>query len=137
VTENLAQIATPGTKTETGALDFAEVINHVQTTPLFQYAGSLTTPPCAEGLTFLVTQQPLPLSVKTYNEIKSVVKFNSRFTQNTLGQDNLIGVGSAALAAAGGAEVVEGVAGNGTAVGNSTLVGNSTESKIGKHLSIF
>ncbi|CUS09350.1 unnamed protein product [Tuber aestivum] len=116
VTKNLAQIATPGTVTETGPLKFAKVIEHVQTTPLFQYTGSLTTPPCAEGLTFLVTKEPLPLSVKTYNEIKAVVKFNSRYTQNSLGQGNLVAVGAAALAS------VEGVAaGNETAAaGNAT-----------------
>ncbi|PWW78493.1 carbonic anhydrase [Tuber magnatum] len=116
VTENLAKIAAPGTLTETGPLKFAEVINHVQTTPLFQYTGSLTTPPCAEGLTFLVTKKPLPLSVKTYNEIKAVVKFNSRYTQNSLGQGNLISVGATSLASAGDAP-----AGNGTvAPGNVT-----------------
>ncbi|KAG0127427.1 alpha carbonic anhydrase [Tuber indicum] len=122
VTENLAKIATPGTVTETGPLKFAEVINHVQTTPLFQYTGSLTTPPCAEGLTFLVTEKPLPLNVKTYNEIKSVVKFNSRYTQNSPGQENLIAVGASALAGAGGAVAGE-VARNGTAAaGNATVV---------------
>ncbi|KAF2273739.1 carbonic anhydrase [Westerdykella ornata] len=90
---HLAAISTPGTKTaiESG-LDFASMINHVQTTELFQYTGSLTTPPCAEGLTFLVTKNPLPLDVDTFNDIKRVVKFNSRYTQNTLGEENLIGV---------------------------------------------
>ena len=83
---------TPGTRTKTGALDFTEVINHVATTPLFQYTGSLTTPPCAEGLTFLVTEVPLPLNVATFNKIKNVIKFNARFTQNTLGQTNLLQV---------------------------------------------
>lgn len=100
VTEKLSEIATPGTVTETGPLDFAPIIKHLETTPLFQYQGSLTTPPCAEGLTFLVTKEPLPLNVKTYNAIKSVVKFNSRYTQNSLGEENLVGVGSKALAAA-------------------------------------
>lgn len=100
VTEKLSEIATPGTVTETGPLDFAPLIDHLQTTPLFQYQGSLTTPPCAEGLTFLVTEQALPLDVKTYNAIKSVVKFNSRYTQNALGENNLVGVGAAALEAA-------------------------------------
>lgn len=118
VTENLSEIATPGTVTETGPLDFAPLIKHLETTPLFQYKGSLTTPPCAEGLTFLVTKEPLPLNVKTFNAIKSVVRFNSRYTQNSLGKENLIGVGSTGLAAArgpapsapaGSAVLVEGV----------------------------
>lgn len=97
VTEKIAEIAVPGSITETGPLDFAPLIDHLQTTPLFQYTGSLTTPPCAEGLTFLVTEQALPLDVKTFNAIKSVVKFNARYTQNTLGQENLVAVGSTLL----------------------------------------
>ncbi|KAF2265292.1 carbonic anhydrase [Lojkania enalia] len=88
-------IAEVGTKTEvTSGLDFASLINHVQTTPLFQYTGSLTTPPCSEGVVFLIAQNPLPINVAIYNKIKSVVKFNSRVTQNTLGQQNIIEVGS-------------------------------------------
>lgn len=102
VTEKISDIAIPGTVTETGPLDFGPLIKHLETTPLFQYKGSLTTPPCAEGLTFLVTKEALALNVKTYNAIKKVVKFNSRYTQNTLGQENLVGVGSAALTAARG-----------------------------------
>ncbi|KAG0644621.1 alpha carbonic anhydrase [Tuber brumale] len=122
VTENLSKIITPGTVTETGPLKFAEVINHVQTTPLFQYTGSLTTPPCAEGLTFLVTQKPLPLNVKTYNKIKSVVKFNSRYTQNPPGQENLLAVGASALVGAGGAVAGEGVRNGTAAAGNATEI---------------
>ena len=85
-------IATPGTITETGALDFTELVAHLTTTPLRQYTGSLTTPPCAEGLTFLVTEQPLPIDVATYNAAKKVIKFNARYTQNTLGEQNILGV---------------------------------------------
>jgi hypothetical protein len=71
------------------------LIEHLQTTPLLQYTGSLTTPPCAEGLTFLVAQQPLDLGVETYNAIKAVVKFNSRYTQAALGTENLLAVSAA------------------------------------------
>ncbi|KAF2453898.1 alpha carbonic anhydrase [Lineolata rhizophorae] len=90
VTEHLDEIATPGTVTETAALDFEELAHHLTTTPLFQYTGSLTTPPCAEGITFLLTEEPLPIDVATYNALKSVIKFNSRFTQNKLGNGNLL-----------------------------------------------
>ncbi|KZV86481.1 carbonic anhydrase [Exidia glandulosa HHB12029] len=92
VITNIAQVTVPGTATKTGPLDFAEVIAAVQAGPLFQYTGSLTTPPCAEGLTFLVLEKPLALDVKTYNTIKSVIKFNARYTQNPLGQTNLLDV---------------------------------------------
>jgi carbonic anhydrase len=89
---NIATIATPGTKTPVTGLPFEELIQHVQTTPLFTYTGSLTTPPCAEGLTFLITQQPMKIDVDTFNAIKKQIKFNSRYTQNALGGDNLIAI---------------------------------------------
>lgn len=92
---HLAAITNPGTKTEIeGGLDFSSMVEHVQTTDLFQYTGSLTTPPCAEGLTFLVTKEPLAIDVNSFNEIKKIVKFNSRYTQNDLGAENLIEVGN-------------------------------------------
>lgn len=93
-TKNIKEIATPGTVTETGPLDFTQLVDHITRNGLFQYTGSLTTPPCAEGLTFLVTQHPLPINVATFNNMKSVIKFNSRYTQNTPGESNLIEVAS-------------------------------------------
>ena len=89
---SIEAIQTPGTKTAVEGLRFEQLIAHVQTTPLFTYQGSLTTPPCAEGLTFLITQEPLKIDADTFNAIKKTVKFNSRYTQNTIGQDNLIAV---------------------------------------------
>lgn len=123
VTEKLSEIATPGTVTETGALDFTALIDHIQTTPLFQYTGSLTTPPCAEGLTFLVTKEPLPLNVATFNSIKSVIKFNSRFTQNTLGEANLLEVGAGNLGCAvEGGDKVEDVIASKTLAHEATTI---------------
>ncbi|KAH8798694.1 alpha carbonic anhydrase [Flagelloscypha sp. PMI_526] len=92
VIENIESVREPGKVTKTGKLDFSELVNAVQTKPLFQYTGSLTTPPCAEGLTFLVLEEPMPLNVKTFNTIKSVIKFNARYTQNKLEKTNLIQV---------------------------------------------
>ncbi|KAL1641485.1 hypothetical protein SLS58_005990 [Diplodia intermedia] len=106
-TQNIAEVEEPGTVTETGALDFAAVVEHLSSTPLLNYTGSLTTPPCAEDVTFLVTQQPLPLDVATYNKVKGVIKFNARFTQNALGQANLLDQAALANLAAGAGEGVE------------------------------
>lgn len=66
------------------------IIKHLETTPLLQYRGSLTTPPCKEGITFLVAEQPLPISPTSFNSMKKVLKFNSRYTQGILGEPNLI-----------------------------------------------
>ncbi|KAI5778742.1 alpha carbonic anhydrase [Geopyxis carbonaria] len=115
VTENIADIATPGTVTETGALDFAPLVEHLMGTPLFEYTGSLTTPPCAEGLTFLVTEVPLDLDVATFNAIKSIVRFNSRYTQNDLAQTNILQVGCEAAGFDGAAKgAASSVGDNGT-----------------------
>jgi carbonic anhydrase len=94
VVANLDAIREPGTITQTGKLDFAELALAFKTQPLFQYTGSLTTPPCSEGITFLVMESPMNLNVKTFNALKSVIKFNSRYSQNTLGATNLIQVGA-------------------------------------------
>jgi hypothetical protein len=84
------KISTPGSLTETGPLDMAAITKHLETTPLRQYSGSLTTPPCKEGITFLVAEQPLPVNAASFNAMKKVLKFNSRFTQGALGEPNLI-----------------------------------------------
>ncbi|OJD33700.1 carbonic anhydrase [Diplodia corticola] len=89
-TQNIAEVEVPGSVTETAALDFAPLAQHLQETPLLTYTGSLTTPPCTEDVTFLITQEPMPLNVATYNKIKSVMKFNARFSQNSLGLTNLL-----------------------------------------------
>ncbi|KAJ7654911.1 alpha carbonic anhydrase [Mycena rosella] len=90
VAKNLADVTSPGTNTTTGALDFNAVAKAAAAGPLFQYSGSLTTPPCMQGVTFLVLAVPLPLDVWTYNRLKSVLKYNARYTQNALGDTNLL-----------------------------------------------
>jgi len=90
VISNIDKVTQPGSVTKTGPLKFGPLVNILQTKPLFQYTGSLTTPPCAEGLTFLVLEEPLALNVATYNKIKKVIKFNSRYVQNQLNKQNLL-----------------------------------------------
>ncbi|KAI9783210.1 MAG: hypothetical protein M1839_004050 [Geoglossum umbratile] len=88
-------VATPGSVTETCELDFSKFVKALSKQEMFRYTGSLTTPPCKEGLTFLINTEPLKLDIKTYNNVKKVIKFNSRYTQNDLGQENLLKVGCA------------------------------------------
>lgn len=88
--------------TETEALDFAPLVAAINAQPLSTYTGSLTTPPCAEGLQFFVTTQQLPLNVATYNKIKSVVGFNARYTQAAPGQENLLSVAAKNIQARAG-----------------------------------
>ncbi|KAA8896166.1 alpha carbonic anhydrase [Sphaerosporella brunnea] len=97
VTRNIDKIQRPGSKTETAGLDFAELTAHLRNAPLLTYQGSLTTPPCAEGLTFIVPQKPMPLDVDTYRKIKGTVKFNARYTQNEAGLENILELGCKAV----------------------------------------
>ncbi|KAF2192248.1 carbonic anhydrase [Zopfia rhizophila CBS 207.26] len=128
---HLQAIREPGTKTEIEGLPLESLVEHVQNVELFQYGGSLTTPPCAEGLTFLVTKEPLQIDVDTFNEMKSIVKFNSRYTQNVLGEENLIAVGNVAGTAdqfsVEQPEAGEPIATNATANATATIAGQPTK----------
>ena len=87
---NIHDVAIPGSITETCELDFSRFLNVLSKQEMFRYAGSLTTPPCKEGITFLIATEPLQLDIQTFNNVKKVVKFNSRYTQNGPGQENLL-----------------------------------------------
>jgi hypothetical protein len=95
ITPHISAITTPGAETEIeGGIDFSGVVAKVASSNILQYSGSLTTPPCSEGVTFLVVEQPLSINVADYNAIKKQVKFNSRLTQNVLDANNILAVGA-------------------------------------------
>jgi carbonic anhydrase len=97
VFQNLDDIASPGTYTKTGPMDFSGLINHLNAHGIYQYNGSLTTPPCSENVAWYLSTEPLPLNVQTYNAVKKVLKFNARYTQNYLGQQNLLEIAASEL----------------------------------------
>ncbi|KAH6971990.1 alpha carbonic anhydrase [Ilyonectria destructans] len=82
--------ATPGQATLTGPLIFTGLEHHLTSNPIYHYSGSLTTPPCSESVEWIISTKPLHIDEFTYNKVKSVVNFNSRYTQNTLGGINLL-----------------------------------------------
>ena len=57
---------------------------------VFNYQGSLTTPPCSQNVIWDIMSVPQFVSVETYNLLKKIMKFNARYTQNTLGKGNLL-----------------------------------------------
>ncbi|KAH8726808.1 alpha carbonic anhydrase [Phaeosphaeriaceae sp. PMI808] len=97
LSSSIEKIATPGTKTAiAGGIDFTDVTAKIASSDVLEYSGSLTTPPCAEGVNFMIVKDPLNISVADFNAIKKVVKFNSRFIQNSLGVANMLEVGNRA-----------------------------------------
>jgi carbonic anhydrase len=94
---HIEDVATPGTYTKTGALNFAALTKHLKSHGIYEYSGSLTTPPCSENVAWFISTEPLPLNVQSYNAVKKVLKFNARYTQNALGQDNLLEVAAKSL----------------------------------------
>ncbi|KAJ5263399.1 hypothetical protein N7478_011004 [Penicillium angulare] len=94
---HIDDIATPGTYTKTDQLDFSGLTQHLNSHGIYQYSGSLTTPPCSESVAWFLSTEPLPLNVQSYNAVKHILKYNARYTQNALGQDNLLEVAAKEL----------------------------------------
>ncbi|KAK2022114.1 carbonic anhydrase [Colletotrichum zoysiae] len=100
VFSSLDAIKEPGTVTETGALNMQEVVSLLTAGNFQSYMGSLTTPPCSEGVQWLVSTQRLMVKPETFIAVRDVIGFNSRFPQNTLGQENILQVAQKTIAGA-------------------------------------
>ncbi|GAO16039.1 hypothetical protein UVI_02053850 [Ustilaginoidea virens] len=93
VFDSVGSISRPGTKTQTRPLVMSELVKILSSGTFQTYRGSLTTPPCSEGVTWLVSNQKLSIPVSTFAKARSVLGYNSRFPQNNPGQPNVLVVG--------------------------------------------
>lgn len=63
---------------------YSSITKKVAKSTVYNYKGSLTTPPCTEEINWFVVEEPLNVSIEQYKQMKKIMKFNSRFTQNEL-----------------------------------------------------
>ncbi|KXS20663.1 carbonic anhydrase [Gonapodya prolifera JEL478] len=54
--------------------------------PFWTYEGSLTTPPCTEGVGWIVANTSVRVSARLLRELTSLMPFNARYTQPTHGE---------------------------------------------------
>ncbi|KAK0654744.1 alpha carbonic anhydrase [Cercophora newfieldiana] len=87
---SLKDIPRHGNETTTKPLTFDRLERHFKQYGTYQYSGSLTTPPCSEGVSWTVSTKPLQVDFKAFNAFKEVLKFNARYTQNTPDDVNLL-----------------------------------------------
>lgn len=95
----VSAIPMPGNTTQIPKLDLTSMVRYLKNIKYFKYQGSLTTPPCTEGITFLLGAEPWPLQLVVYNVLKDVEDSNSRHIQGPLGEENVIVTAANSLAA--------------------------------------
>ncbi|ODH45608.1 hypothetical protein GX48_08314 [Paracoccidioides brasiliensis] len=76
------QITQPNHVVDIPQFNISDVVSMVNQTSVFSYIGSLTTPPCTEGVAFYILTQPLPIYIGDFNVLKAVLGYNSRFLQS-------------------------------------------------------
>lgn len=68
----------------------SDVMEFTKGADVLHYEGSLTTPPCSEGIKWLVIKKSMVLDVEEFNKLAVVLGFNARYVQNPPGERNLL-----------------------------------------------
>ncbi|KAI5803573.1 alpha carbonic anhydrase [Peziza echinospora] len=93
ITKNLEKVQHSGqwTKVRINTIDIMKIFqDHGINNRVYNYHGSLTTPPCTQNVIWDVLSVPQKASTRTYNLFKRIIRFNSRYTQNVPGRGNLL-----------------------------------------------
>ncbi|KAF7539130.1 hypothetical protein G7Z17_g12482 [Cylindrodendrum hubeiense] len=91
------KISTPGSTITTEPLIMSEVVNLLSAGSFKSYSGSLTTPPCSEGVHWFVSTETLSIQTSTFLKARDVIGFNARYAQNAPGETNLIALAAASM----------------------------------------
>lgn len=100
---SVGEISNPGTATKTPAFAMSGLVAMLADTTFQSYSGSLTTPPCSEGVNWFVATEPLSVTLDAYKAARSVIGHNARFAQNAPGEQNVLSLSAAGMSSLGGA----------------------------------
>ena len=68
------------------SIDLRELVGLVNASEVFRYKGSLTTPPCTEGVEWTVVKNPIKMRTPLLTALRDSIDFNARPTQRTKGR---------------------------------------------------
>ncbi|KAH6889427.1 alpha carbonic anhydrase [Thelonectria olida] len=91
------QIPNLGNTLETEPLVMSEIVDLLTAGSFQSYHGSLTTPPCSEGVSWFVSTQKLSIQPSTFIKARNVIGFNSRYPQNSPGEENVLQLAAASM----------------------------------------
>ncbi|KAF3903269.1 Nectarin-2 [Dactylellina cionopaga] len=90
LSEFIQSIGEEGATVVATNIDLEGVRNAITNAPKFTYKGSLTTPPCTEGVSWFVSETVLDISIADYKAFKQVLGYNSRNLQDNPGEQNVV-----------------------------------------------
>ena len=85
VWDNLPAEESPETTIDGATINAADLLPDTFT--YYTYPGSLTTPPCSEGVTWLVLTTPIEMSAEQIEAFEMIVELNNRPVQSLNGRD--------------------------------------------------